>query len=107
MKRELIASVFALGALFLATTHAQAQSQPNRNCAPRDIVVERLAAKFGETRQSMGLGTNNQVIEVFASTETGSWTIVVSNPAGLSCVVAAGQAFENLAESLPPSGKPA
>ena len=44
------------------------------------------------------------MVEVYASSETGTWTIVVSNTAGLSCVVAAGEAFENLAEDLPPGG---
>jgi hypothetical protein len=105
MKRELIASVFALSAFFLATGHASAQQ--NRNCAPRAVVVEKLATQFGESRQSMGLGGNNQVVEIFASAETGSWTIVVSTPQGISCVVAAGQGYESMAEQLPPAGKPA
>lgn len=105
MKRELIASAFALGAFFLATNHVSAQQ--NRNCAPRDVVVEKLATEYGESRQSMGLGGNNQVVEIFASATTGSWTIVVSTAAGLSCVVAAGQGYENMAEQLPPTGKPA
>ena len=105
MNRQLIASVFALGAILLATDHASAQQ--NRNCAHRAVVIERLAAQFGETRQSVGLGGKNQVVEMFASTDSGSWTIIVSSPAGLSCVVAAGLGFENLAEHLPPIGKPA
>lgn len=105
MTRELLAPIFALGALLLAADHAYAA--PNRNCAPRPAVVEKLASQFGETRQSMGLGANNQVIEIFASGDTGTWTIVVSTPAGLSCIVAAGQAFEAIAETLPPAGKPA
>jgi len=105
MRRELIASAFALGAFFLAAGTVYAQSNPN--CAPRAMVVDRLAGQYGETRQSMGLGGNNQVVEVFASPETGTWTIVVSTAAGLSCVVAAGQGFENLAEPLPAKGKPA
>ena len=53
-----------------------AQSGPN--CAPREMVVDRLASKYGETRQSMGLGANNAVVEVFASDTSGSWTIIVT-----------------------------
>ena len=83
----------------LLGTAAQAQ-----NCAPRDVVVERLADWFGESRQSIGLGTNNAVIEVFASSDTGTWTITVTSVQGLTCVLAAGQAFETLAEALPPAG---
>lgn len=71
------------------------------NCAPRDTVIERLASKYGETRQSIGLGSNNAVVEVFASAESGSWTITVTTVQGLTCLIASGQAFETLAEALP------
>lgn len=76
-------------------------------CALREIVVERLASAYGETRQSMGLGANNAVVEVFASVETGSWTITVTSANGVTCLVAAGQSFETLAEHLPPEGNDA
>ncbi|MEM6311544.1 MAG: hypothetical protein AAF754_15995 [Pseudomonadota bacterium] len=86
-----------------AASVGQAQ-QSNRNCAPREAVVDRLADGYGESRQSMGLGANNQVVEIFASSETGTWTITVTMPNGLTCLVASGQAFEELAEALPEAG---
>lgn len=90
-------SVLATGALLASASLAQAQ----QNCAPRALVIERLASSYGETRQSIGLAQNNTMVEVFASTDTGSWTITVTNAVGLTCLVASGQAFERLAESLP------
>lgn len=109
MSHKIIAALFGLSALMLATGALQAQNSgpAQRHCAPRPIIVEKLASKYGESRQSIGLNGKNQVIEVFASPQTGSWTILVSNPAGVSCIVAAGQAFEHVAEKLPPKGKPA
>lgn len=91
----------------LALTAAQASAQGTRNCAPRDMVVDRLSDKYGETRQSMGLGAQGAVVEVFASGETGTWTITVTTPNGLTCLVASGQSFEPLAEALPPRGNDA
>jgi hypothetical protein len=41
------------------------------------------------------------VVEVYASSETGSWTIVVTRPGGPTCLVAAGQSFQQLNEALP------
>ena len=67
-------------------------------CGPRALIVERLATGYGESRQSIGLAPNNTVVETFASAETGSWTITVTNAAGMTCLVAAGQAYEYLAE---------
>ncbi|QIE46813.1 hypothetical protein G5B38_15485 [Pseudohalocynthiibacter aestuariivivens] len=77
------------------------------NCAPRDIVVSRLADTYGETRHSIGLGANNAVVEVFASDASGSWTITVTSPTGVTCLVASGMAFETLAEALPAQGSDA
>ena len=71
-------------------------------CAPREIVVDRLASTYGETRQSIGLGPNNQMIEVFASDATGTWTITVTRATGVTCLIASGEAFETLAEAIPP-----
>ena len=78
-------------AVFLAGA-AAAQSRPN--CAPRQIVLDRLEQKYGETRQSIGLGSQGSVMEVFASVETGTWTITVTTPNGLTCMIGAGEAFE-------------
>jgi len=85
----------------LAAGPAAAQSG---HCAPRDTVVQRLAQAYGETRQSMGLGAGNAVIEVFASTASGSWTITVTGANGITCLIAAGQAYEATGDSLPLPG---
>jgi hypothetical protein len=102
MKVFHLGALTAAGAFYLvATTDVAAQG---RNCAPREMVLDRLAEGYGETRQSMGLGANNAVIEVFASDETGSWSITVTQPNGLTCLVASGQGFEQLVEALPAKG---
>ncbi|KPP84162.1 MAG: hypothetical protein HLUCCA08_01490 [Rhodobacteraceae bacterium HLUCCA08] len=93
----------AAAALALA---APAQANP-RNCAPHEAVVAHLADGFGESRQSIGLASNNMVVEVFASPETGTWTITMTAPGGLTCMVAAGEAFQHLEEALPNTDEPA
>ncbi len=98
MKRNFFLMSFGVGAMMLAASHVNAQT---RNCADHAAVVERLADRYGESRQSIGLGTDNSVIEVFASLETGSWTITVTRPGGPTCLVAAGQAFQQVNEALP------
>ena len=100
MNRTFLALSLAAGAV-LAAAPVAAQA---RNCAERDTVVERLADGYGESRQSIGIGANNSVIEVFASIETGTWTITVTMPNGITCLVASGQAFERLEEELTPAG---
>ena len=36
------------------------------------------------------------VVEVFASDESGTWTIVITLPNGMTCLVAAGNAFQDV-----------
>lgn len=105
MKLRDMTLALSAGAALLAASQLQAQG--THNCAPRDNVVERLAQKFGESRQSIGLGGNNAVVEVFASPETGTWTITVTLANGTTCLLASGQAFEATAEALPASGEDA
>jgi hypothetical protein len=93
-------TTLALG-LGLALTAAQQAAAQSRNCAPRDAVLTRLAETYGESRQSIGLGQQGTVIETFASNDTGTWTITVTTPNGLTCLVASGQSYEKLAEALP------
>lgn len=102
MKKQLFVLSLGIGAMLLATQNGFAQNA--RNCGEHAQVVNRLAEGYGETRRSLGIGTNNSVIEVFASTETGTWTIIVTLPTGMTCLVAAGQAYEEINEELEPAG---
>lgn len=104
-ERTILTTGVVLLTLALAAMAPAAQAQTMTNCAPRDRVVERLAGTYGETRRAMGLGANNAVVEVFASDESGSWTITVTLPSGLTCLVASGQAYESMADALTPPGK--
>lgn len=102
MKKQFIALSMGVGALILATQHAFAQ-QAGRNCADRARVLAQLTEKYGEARQGMGLAANNTVVEVFASQDTGTWTITVTSPNGMTCLVASGQAYEEGVDDLVPT----
>src|SRR6056297_2189077 len=100
MQDIFLKATLGLGILVLAASHAQAA----QNCAPRERVVDTLRDRYGETRQSIGLGAQGAVVEMFASVQSGTWTIVVTTPGGVSCLIASGQAFEALAEAAAPGG---
>ncbi|MFN3661196.1 hypothetical protein [Yoonia sp.] len=83
-------------AIALTTTPAHASI-----CADHDLVVQRLATIYGETRRLKDRGTNETMIEVFVAADTGSWTLTVTGDDGLTCLVAAGQAFDWRQKWLP------
>jgi len=104
MTRNMMTLSLGVGALILATGHAFAQSP--RNCGERDSIVARLADGYGESRKSIGLGTANRVVETYANSETGSWTITMTMPNGTMCLMASGHAYEAVDEGLTPAGNP-
>ena len=65
-------------------------------CAQRDHLIERLQATYSEELTVGGLQkTRNaqSVMEIWASSETGTFTVLLTHPSGISCVVAAGTDF--------------
>jgi hypothetical protein len=87
-----VKAFFATVALFAMASTALA------NCAPREIVADRLASKYGEAVQNIGINDRGQLVEIFANIETGSWTVVQTSPGGPACVVAAGQGFQRVGQ---------
>ncbi|WP_037316739.1 hypothetical protein [Ruegeria halocynthiae] len=98
MKKTLFKMTMGLGIMVLAAQQAHA-----RTCAPRADMVKRLTETYGETRQSIGIAQQGAMVEVYASDQSGSWTITVTLPDGTTCLVASGQAYEAMAEALPPN----
>jgi hypothetical protein len=89
-------AVRLLAALGLAAAAPVAQADVRTSpCAERAKVIERLEQRFGEVRQAVGLNRSNAVVEVFASAETGTWTILVTTPNGVSCLIASGELWES------------
>lgn len=74
-------------------------------CTDHATMVQRLAEGWRESRQAIGLGADNAVVEVYASAETGTWTVLVTRPGGPTCLVASGDAFEIVAEGPPDLGE--
>lgn len=96
--------ITALVLLLMGILVGTANAQSPRNCGERTAIVERLADGYGETRQSIGIGARNSIMEVYANLDTGSWTVTVTLVNGMMCLVASGQYFEHL-EPLP-EGEP-
>ena len=78
--------IIAAALVLLSTTAAASQSL----CAPRDDLVKRLWNRWQEAQVSLAMINDGRLLEIFAS-KKGSWTAVISDPNGHSCVASAGQ----------------
>ena len=85
----------ALVSLALVSSSPPAGAQAPALCAERRAIAEKLAGDYAETPVAMGLAAGGLIVEVFAS-PSGSFTILVTRPAGPSCIVAAGEGWESL-----------
>jgi hypothetical protein len=93
--RKTIGLACALAIGGLNTLPAKAQTQGQGQCGPRDQVVKVLSAKYHESQRALGLINEKAMMEVYISSR-GTWTMVVTNEAGISCVLAAGEAWDEL-----------
>lgn len=59
-------------------------------CGPRPAITNWLTTSFGESRSAVGMIGQDRVLELWVAAETDSWTILVTRPDSISCVVAGG-----------------
>ena len=85
----------------------QAKAEGGQPCAERAEVVRKLEERFGETLRSVGLHQGDGVVEVYSSEATGTWTILMTRPDGMSCLLAAGELWEQDARPITKPGKDA
>jgi len=83
----------ALGAaLMLWSSSALAQAQ----CNQRKSVIDLLASKYKEAPVAIGVTNNGGLVEVLTTGTGNTWTIIITTPQGLSCMVAAGEGWRGV-----------
>ena len=83
-----------LTATFALSTMAATTAETRTACLPHEAAVSTLVQGSGELRVGLGIGSSiasdhDAVYEIYVA-ETGTWTILVTHPQGLSCIAASG-----------------
>lgn len=91
MSRLIITTLATLMAL---ATAVPAAAQQANVCGKRPDVLGQLSARHSEAPTAMGLSSNGHMVEVLASPAGATWTIIVTLPNGLSCLMAVGEHWE-------------
>ena len=87
---------FGLAVLFFAATLVSFQvtdASAQNVCFERGALIKHLSGKFEEAPVAAGLAANGSVLEVFSSPDGVTWTIVLTQPDGATCVMASGEAW--------------
>lgn len=90
-----IACVAAAAALIAAPAYAQSAG-PGPACVKRADLIKHLEAKYHEAPSAVGIADNGALLEVFSSKSGETWTVTVTMPNGISCMVASGQQWQDV-----------
>ena len=77
----------------VATANAQGAQTP-QNCYPRVSYAIKLANTLGEVKQVSGIELRGNLMELYVSPKTGTWTLVLVLPSGLACKIGSGSEFK-------------
>lgn len=92
MVRLMVAS---LGVLVMVAGMTPRTADAQMMCGERTKVIAGLEQGYSEKPTSMGLTSNGAVVEVLSS-PSGTFTIIVTQPNGLTCLMASGEDWEEL-----------
>ncbi|WP_170426377.1 hypothetical protein [Ruegeria arenilitoris] len=96
----------------IALTFGMAATAPPafaKNCAQRDHVIAKLQDSYSEELVFGGLQKTRgaqAVMEVWTSKKTGSYTVLVTQANGISCIVAVGTDFFEAIPKIELKGEP-
>jgi hypothetical protein len=68
-----------------------AAAQPQ--CSPRASVLKMLESKYKEAPVAVGVTNNGGLVEVLSTGQGETWSIIITTPQGVSCLVAAGEGW--------------
>ncbi len=88
-------AMLAVGALPLGSEPASAQGAP-AVCRARDGLLSQLESKYGEVPVAIGVA-DGQLIELLTAKDGITWTIILTSPKGMSCLIASGDGWQPLA----------
>ncbi|MEQ8394062.1 hypothetical protein [Thalassobaculum sp.] len=110
LRKHLAASAAISGAMILSVLMGvqPAAAQAPSVCAPQDKLSAKLGSQYGEAVSAEGVDGNGNLVQVYSSPDTGSWTIAVTLPGGPSCIVSSGEGWSDrqLADFPKPARRP-
>ncbi len=99
---RLVSPLVVIWTLFLPLAGAKADPA----CGHRKDVLKELSERYKEAPVALGVASNGGLLEVLSSNGGATWTIIVTSPDGVSCLVAAGEDWQPTKPVRQVSGQP-
>ncbi len=95
--KQIAIRVFAVVAFaFALLLHTAATVKAQPVCMPHDDFRVELHSNFLEAPVAIAIANNGALIELYAKRDKSSWTLVMTRPGGLTCVLVAGEEWNDL-----------
>ncbi|MDQ2094341.1 hypothetical protein [Rhodalgimonas zhirmunskyi] len=98
--KRVVATGLAIGAVMTAIP---AHADEAMDCASRGQVIDRLQEHYAEQLTAGGLN-EGAMIEVWASTKTGTFTVLRTDAGGMTCIMATGTDWFAARDATAPLG---
>ena len=89
--------------LVAAAMAGAAPAQSETFCGDRGKLIETLAQKYDEAPSAFGIVGQKNLVELFVS-KSGSWTMLMTQSSGATCIMAAGQSWEQFPANVKMTG---
>src|SRR5688572_26667804 len=78
----------------------QPPTEPDLLCLPAGDLVQLLEELYAEAPVARGLGSDGELVIIYVAKTTGTWSLALESPTGVSCIIADGIGFELLPKEL-------
>src|SRR3546814_2180779 len=86
-----VTAVLATATALLPISAAASENQ----CGEHKDVKQLLLQKYNESPVGLGITSQGGLVEVLTASDGATWSIIVTMPDGLSCLIAAGESWRS------------
>lgn len=79
----------------MVTVLAATTAEARQVCDKRTDVLTQLSKKYAEKPTAVGVTANGGIVELLSEKDGKTWTLIVTMPNGISCLIAAGSDWVN------------
>ncbi len=92
--------------LLLLVALPRAHGTENTFCLARSVMIDTLITEYGEQLAEVREIKGKGLLEFHVSPKDGTWTALLSNPIGVSCILAVGEGIDPTKTGVLPIGNP-
>jgi hypothetical protein len=89
-------TIVAAGLATIAISPSFSQAAESPVCGSRPDLLKQLSTRFHEQPVALGVTSTGSLIELLTTDNGTTWSLMISNPNGSSCLVAAGEGWEEI-----------